>query len=349
MALIHIANWSQPVKARRGHILEAALDAGVPFPHGCACGECGGCKSQLLEGEVTLDRYNPDALSKDERAQGLILACRARPLGDVRVRWLSTAVATPMVKLNMRVFSVEHVAHDVIVLTLSLPEGKDFDFRPGQFAKLRFGRLPLRCYSMANQPGQGQVVFHIRIVPQGLVSQCVATQIQTGDRVELRGPFGDAYWEGVEHSLCAAGPLLLLAGGTGLAPMLSVLDAALRDGYAPEQIHFYHGVRSEGDLYAGDMLQRRAREHGFRFVPVYSQHSAAGERSGHLHEAMAQDFSSLHTALIYVAGPPVMVDAVQHLAAQRGAPAERVRADPFFAAESGKRSLWGRISKWLDF
>jgi naphthalene 1,2-dioxygenase ferredoxin reductase component len=342
MPHIHIADWPEPVKVGRGSsILESALDAGVPFPHGCGSGECGSCKCRLIDGEVASDRWSPDALSDEEHASGLILACRSRPIGDVSVKWLSASAVSPMVKLAANIASIARVSHDVVVLTVELRDDKRLNFRPGQFAKLRFNKLPARSYSMANQPGQGQLVFHIRIVPDGKVSGAVATDMRPGDPVEVRGPFGDAYWDGVVDS-----PLLLLAGGTGLAPILSVLDAALRDGQRADHIHLYHGVRTERDLYASSLLEQRAQEHGIRFVPVYAEGRGAATRNGHLHEAVAGDFRDLASSLIHVAGPPPMVAAVTDLAVNRGAQRERIRADAFHAAEPEKRGLWERVTGW---
>lgn len=343
MPLIHIAGLSEPVESRRRQtILAAALDAGVAFPHVCGVGECGSCKCELQHGNVASDDCSPDALSDDERAHGLILACRSRPLGDVRLRWLATAAAMPLCTLKAKVAAIERASADVVLLTLQLPAASSFDFRPGQFAKLTFGSLPPRSYSMATQPREQRLVFHIRVLPNGQVSGYVADTLRTGDAVKVHGPFGDATWDAPsEH------PLLLLAGGTGLAPMLSVLDAALRDGQQPERIHLYHGVRGEADLYAGRALQQRATAQGFRFVPVFAQPSNAGTRAMHLHQALGEDFERLHDARLYVCGPPPMVDAVKALALDRGADAARIRADPFFAAApaaAGKRSLWQRLT-----
>lgn len=347
MAQIQIAQWPQPIEAGRLRILEAALDAGVPFPHGCGTGECGSCKCKLLSGQVAMDAYSPGALSDAEREQGLILACRSRVVSDVKISWLSSAaIQQPMVKFNAKVFRVAPVAHDVFVVTLATPPGQGFSFHPGQFAKLRFGKLPARKYSMASQPGQDLLEFHIRIVPDGLVSQYVATKLREGETVEVRGPFGDAYWEGLEEA--HTGPLVLLAGGTGLAPILSVLDAALKDGVAPEQIHLYHGVRAERDLYAESRLTARAQEHGFRFTPVFSETAREPARQGFVHQAMEQDFHNLAHARIYVAGPPPMVDAVKAAATQRGADPTRIRADAFYASEPEKKSLWARLTGWGD-
>jgi naphthalene 1,2-dioxygenase ferredoxin reductase component len=341
MALIHIHDWPKPVEAGRHRILEAALDAGVPFPHGCGSGECGSCKCRLLEGEVVCDSYSPDALSADERESGLILACRSRPVTDVSVKWLSKVAPMPMVKLELKVAAIERPSADVVVLTLALGAGRSFEFRAGQFAKLRFGKLPARSYSMANPPGQDHLVFHIRVLPDGRVSGPVARDLRVGHSVEVRGPFGDACWDGVKPE-----PLLLLAGGTGLAPILSVLDAALRDGQPAQQIHVYHGVRTEADLYAREQMHKRVREHGVRFVPVFAEGTRPTDRNGHLHEALARDFADFSGAHIFVAGPPPMIDAVTDLAVNRGADPHRIRADAFVAAVPEKRSLWERITGW---
>jgi naphthalene 1,2-dioxygenase ferredoxin reductase component len=346
MALIHIDQWPQPIEARKLRILEAALDAGVPYPHGCGTGECGSCKTLLIQGDVSLDAYSREALTDEERAKGVILACRARVNSDVYVRWATTSVVPPlpMLKVKARVSYVGQVAHDVVVLRLALPDGTRFAFRAGQFAKLRFAKLPVRSYSMANQPGESELEFHVRMVPGGQVSQYVATQVKVGEAVEVRGPFGEAFWH--QNDERPDGPLLLLAGGTGMAPILSVLDAALSDGVPAEQIHVYHGVRGKRDLYASDRLHARMRERGFRFVPVYSQDQVDNARQGLLHEAVAKDFGSLESARIYVAGPPPMVDAVKDLAVERGAEESQIRADPFYAAEPEKKGLWERITGW---
>ena len=341
MALIHIEQWPQPVEAKRLRILEAALDAGVPFPHGCGSGECGGCKCELMEGEVSSDRYSPDALSAEEAARGLILACRSRPVGDVRVRWLAEAVPLPMLRVDARVAAVDRLAHDVVRLRVGLPAGVAFPFRAGQYAKLRFGKLPARSFSMANAPGAPHLDFHIRVHPEGKVSSQVASRVSPGDPVELRGPFGDAHWGGA----CNA-QLLLVAGGTGLAPIASILDAAIRDGQRPEQIHVYHGVRAERDLYAGKWLEGQSSSIGFRFVPVYSEERRGSARFGMVHTAVGDDFTQLGAAVIHVAGPPPMVDAVVQLARQRGAAPERIKADRFTPAEPEKRSLWERVTGW---
>jgi naphthalene 1,2-dioxygenase ferredoxin reductase component len=346
MAYIHIEQWPQPIEAGRLRILEAALDAGVPYPHGCGTGECGGCKTQLISGQVQLDACSPEALSEQERIAGVILACRARVQSDVQVRWLSNVAASlPVRKINAQVHERQALAHDVIGLRLALPKDEVMQFHPGQFAKLRVAKhLPARSYSMANQPGEPYLEFHVRVVPDGAVSAYVADELRLGDIVQIRGPFGDAHWQA--PTLVQDRPLILIAGGTGMAPMLSVLDAAIAHGVDAQQIHVYHGVRGARDLYAGSYLRNRMDSYLFRFVPVYSHEQVAHAEHGLVHEIFSKDFHDLQHAQIYTAGPPPMVDAVVKAATLRGASADQIRADAFYASEPEKQSLWGRITGW---
>lgn len=348
MPQVTIAQWPQPFELGKKRILDAALDAGVPFPHGCGTGECGSCKCRLLEGEVQMEPHSSDALSPAERADGLILACRARATQDVSLRWLAQHAPLPVSKLKAKVAAIERLAHDVVAVRLSLPAGQQFTHHPGQFVRLRFADLPERSYSMAGVSADRDLSFHVRVVPDGAVSPHVADGLRVGDAVEVHGPFGDAYWQG-----CDTPRLLLLGGGTGLAPVLSVLDAALRDGFPAAQIDLYHGVRTPADLYLGAVLQARAAQQGFRFVPTFAQAgeasvvSLAGARVGHLHEVLAADFADLAHTTIHAAGPPPMVDAVKALAVLRGCAPHRVLADPFHAAPPAaapRKGLWARLT-----
>jgi naphthalene 1,2-dioxygenase ferredoxin reductase component len=348
MPQVAIEQWPHAFELGRKRILEAALDAGVPFPHGCGTGECGSCKCRVLAGEVQMDAHSSEALSPAERADGLILACRARAKGDVRLVWLDEqAPPLPVARMKCRVSGLQRLAHDVMALHLALPPDAAFSHHPGQFVRLRFGKLPERSYSMAGLSDQGELVFHVRVVPQGAVSPHVASSLQLGDVVEVHGPFGDAYWKG-----CDSPRLLLLGGGTGLAPVLSVLDAAIRDGFPADRIDLYHGVRTPADLYLGQALQQRAQAQGFRFVPTFldasalpaAGHGIANARVGHLHEVVAADYSELQHVTIHAAGPPPMVEAVKALATARGCAAHRVLVDAFHAAPPAPKTFWARLT-----
>ncbi|HET7865813.1 MAG TPA: 2Fe-2S iron-sulfur cluster-binding protein [Burkholderiaceae bacterium] len=340
---LSIRQWAAPVELRgKQTLLEAALAAGVPFPHNCMSGECGACKCRVLDGQVEHGPHLPEALSADERAQGLVLACRSRACGPVAVEWLlpervRQALPVPR-RATVRVVDKTRAAHDVIRLRVAV-QGKALHFLPGQYARLRVGRLPARSYSMANLPGEGELEFHIRMVPQGLVSGHIAQRIEAGDTLRLEGPFGNATWQGVQ-----AGPLLLVAGGTGLAPIWSILRAALDDEHP--DIHLYHGVRDERDLYDSDELMALHAAQRLRYTPVLSAPQAATpRRTGFVHEVLARDFPRLDTAALYAAGPPPMVEAVRAHALAAGLEAQHIAADAFHPAAPAGLGLLERLRR----
>jgi CDP-4-dehydro-6-deoxyglucose reductase/ferredoxin-NAD(P)+ reductase (naphthalene dioxygenase ferredoxin-specific) len=336
MTTIKLQQWPIPLTTARGTILDAALAAGVPYPHSCRSGDCGSCKSRLFCGEVTMDGCAPEALTATERAAGLILACRARPLTDVEVAWLSAATAArsyPLRRVRATVIAKEAVTHDITRLRLAVT-GAPLAFVAGQFAQLTFRGRPPRPYSMANQPGEAALEFHIRRVPEGVVSSYVADEVQRGDTLELQGPYGTACLRDPDVR-----PLLLVAGGSGLAPMKSILLAALALPQ-PRPIYLYHGVRDLCDLYEVELLTTLAQAPPVRYTPVLSRPAQATRyRTGYVHEAIAADFTTLEGCAVYLAGPPPMVHAATAVALGLGAPREAVYADPFSAApEEPQRS-----------
>jgi len=337
MTTIKLQQWPSPLPATRGTILDAALAAGVPYPHSCRSGDCGSCKSRLFCGEVTMDGCAPEALTATERADGLILACRARPITDVEVAWLSAATAErgwPLRRVQATVVAKEAVTHDITRLRLSVT-GPPLAFAAGQFAQLTFRGRPPRPYSMANRPGEAALEFHIRRVPEGVVSSYVADEVQLGDTLQLQGPYGTACLRDTDDR-----PLLLVAGGSGLAPMKSILLAALALPQ-PRPIALYHGVRDLCDLYEVELLTTLAQAPHVRYTPVLSMLSQATRyRTGFVHEAIAADFTTLEGCAVYLAGPPPMVNAATTVAVGLGAPREAVYADPFSAApEEPQRSI----------
>jgi naphthalene 1,2-dioxygenase ferredoxin reductase component len=343
---ITIKDRCQPIATQRGTILDAALAAGVLYPHGCRVGECGSCKSKLLSGEVAMKPCLPDALSADERAQGWILACRAIPKVDVEVAWADdvSAGASDRCRLRAEVVALARATHDIVRVRLR-PHG-EFNFAAGQFARLHFDNLPARPYSMASLPGERELEFHIRYVPDGLVSGFCASRLCLGTHVELEGPFGSATLQAD-----AGRPLLLAAGGSGLAPIKSILRAAIsRNHRAP--IALYHGVRDVRDVYDITVLQRLARDHDFALSVVLSSPTASRDyRTGLVHEAIGCDFGSLASYDVHVAGPPPMVDAVKKVAVERGAQPERLFADAFYGANPAPREgeplRRGLFTRWF--
>ena len=311
-------------------ILDAALAAGIPFPHGCKSGRCGSCKSRLIEGEVELLKHSRFALTDEEKADGLILACRALPLMDAAVAWLGSdddTVHAPR-RLNAIVTLLDDLTHDIKLVRITPEDRVPLLFTAGQYAQIGFDGVPARSYSMANGHGDDGLEFHIRRVPGGATSEHVHSALKTGDKITLELPLGSSSLR-QHHS----GPILCIAGGSGLAPVKSIVETALAHGMK-QPIHVYFGVRAERDLYLIEHFQALAERHpNLTFAPVLSEAPSAQYRSGFVTQAVAEDLSDLDGWKAYVAGPPPMVDAAMEVAFARGLRSEDMHADVFFTPE----------------
>lgn len=313
-------------------ILETALEAGIDYPHGCRSGNCGACKSRLLEGRVELREHSAFALSEEERRQGLILACCAKPVTSCVVAWLGDdldAPAYPHRRLDCTAAAIDDVTHDIRRVRLAVVGGPPLDFAAGQYARVRFPGAPVRDYSMANRPGEPLIEFHIRRVPGGAASERVATALRVGDPVRVEGPYGSSHLRR-SH----AGPILAIAGGSGLAPIKSIVETALGEG-REQPIHIYFGVRAERDLYMVDRFEALASRHrNLRFVPVLSEQDAATHlRHGLVGDAVAADLPNLSGWKAYLAGPPAMVGSAGRIIEQRGLARVDIHADIFFTPQ----------------
>lgn len=317
-------------------ILEAALAAGVDYPCGCQSGNCGSCKSRLIAGAVELSPYSETALTEDERAAGYVLACRAVPKSDVVIAWVEPdeAVTHAQRRLDCRVAGIADATHDIRILRLCIDAGGPFDYAAGQYAAVGFDGLPPRDFSMASPAGGRELEFHVRAVAGGTVSAYVRRALKVGDRVRVEGPHGTAYLRESHR-----GPILALAGGSGLAPIKAIVERALAIAL-PQPIHLYFGVRDERDLYLEDHFRRLAATHpNVSFVPVLSEPSAPTRRRvGFLADAVAADFRDLDGAKAYIAGPPVMVETCAAAVQRLGVRSQDCHADAFYT-EADKRKL----------
>ena len=320
-------------------ILATALDSGVSYPFGCQSGNCGACKSHLLRGEVTMEGYSEFALSDEEKERGLILACRAVPWEDSEVAWLEEddLIVHPRRVLACKVVGLDDATHDIKRVRMEIVSGGPFDFSAGQFASVTFEGCPPRDYSMANVPGDPVLEFHVRRTAGGVASAYVGDRLKISDSVRVEGPFGPSYLREAHR-----GPIIAVAGGSGMAPLKSIVERALQKSL-PQHIYFYFGVRSECDLYLHDHFADLAKKHdNLHFTPVLSESGSERWRTGLVHEAVAQDFDEFDGCKAYLAGPPVMVEAATKLFEQRGMRRVDIHADAFYTAaemaDAGKKT-----------
>jgi ferredoxin-NAD(P)+ reductase (naphthalene dioxygenase ferredoxin-specific) len=306
------------------NLLEALRQAQVPVSYSCQAGRCGTCRCRVLAGEV-MDAGRVQQTPTDV-GEGYVLACQTfltEPC-TIEIPEPDEVVVHPARIVKATVQAVEVMTHDI--RRVLLKPAKPLAFSPGQYAQLQFTPEHVRPYSMAGLAGDALLEFHVRVVPDGRVSGYVANVLKPGDSVRVSGPLGTAYLR-QRHT----GPMLCVAGGTGLAPILSIVRGALAAGLH-NPIHLYVGLRSPRDLYGLDWLAELQRRH-----PALTLHvvvTAGGDpreqRCGLVTEAIAQDLQRLQGWRAYLCGSPPMVEAASLLVRRLGLDPAHIHADAFY-------------------
>lgn len=321
-------------------LLDAALVAGIHMPHNCRGGACGTCKAQLLEGSVDHGWVMSFAITDEEKEQGYCLCCQSKPrsptlrlrmVNDMRRREAGEALIAPA-EATAEIVAAHPVTPSVLRLVVALPASMRFRYRAGMNMEFGLpGIEPARPYSIADTPDaegappDGHLTFYIVRHPQGRASAWLHDNARTGGTLALRGPYG-------EFGLPAGheGPILALAGGTGLSPILSVLSRALADGLQ-QPMNLLFSVRDRRELFACDELARLARRHAnFTWQTTLTRDTAAGAwQHGRIPDLLARSGLELAGHAVLVAGSPGFVDACAAAAQAHGVPAATIVVDSF--------------------
>lgn len=306
-------------------ILDAALHHGYNMPYSCRDGVCGACKGKVLSGEIDYGDYKSFALSDAEKAAGQALFCKAKARSDLVLESheMSSAKEIPVKTLPCRVQRMEKLADDVMVLYLKLPANERLQFLAGQYIDILLKEGAPRSFSLANAPHDDEFLqLHIRHIPGGAFTQHVFDEMKEREILRIKGPLGQFYLREDADK-----PILLIASGTGFAPVKAIIEHALYIGIQ-RPIHFYWGVRKQSDLYMLDKV-KEWENRGIRFTPVVSDEAWSG-RSGFVHQAVLDDFADLSGYQAYVCGAPVVVEAAHRdFTTQRGLPADEFYSDAF--------------------
>ncbi len=312
-------------------VLVAALRQGYVLPYGCKNGACGSCKAKILEGAVDYGVYQKKALSELEVSQGKALLCQAKPLGDlvIEARTVAAAKGIQIKTLPCRVQKMERLADDVIVLQLKLPANERLEFLAGQYLEFLLRDGSRRSFSMANPPHASDFLeLHVRHVAGGQFTDHVFGKMKERDILRFEGPLGTFFLREDSDK-----PIVLVASGTGFAPIKSILEHAFHAGIA-RPMTLYWGGRRPKDLYLDALPRQWAAEHAnFKYVPVISDAPPEDQwtgRTGFVHRAVIEDFPDLSTYQVYACGVPVMVDAARRdFTALCKLPEEEFFADSF--------------------
>lgn len=290
-------------------LLEAFLRADVWLPHSCTQGSCGTCKVRVVDGEVDHRDTSEYTLTPEERGAGVALGCQAAARSDLVVEPLEK-VDDSAPKHRLRdvvgtVTALDDIARDVRRVLVALDE--PLEFSAGQYAEVTVpGAGVARQYSMANPPSRPDVLeFHVKRTPGGVATDgWVFRTLAVGERIRLTGPLGRF---GMPER---PGPAILVAGGTGLAPLKSLVEHALQHGLAPE-LHLYHGGRDSGDLYDEEFFRDLERTcDRFHYRPCLETGDGnRGEATGLVTDAVLDEFRSCKGYSGYLCGPPAMVQA----------------------------------------
>ena len=306
------------------NLLDVLRSHAVPISYSCMSGRCGTCRCKVVKGEVR--HSGPETGRPRMDAADHVLACQS-VLTDsctIEIPDMSEVIVHPAKIIKGTVVAIEELTHDI--RRLRLKPAKAMAFSPGQYASLQFTPDHVRPYSWAGLPDDEEMEFQIRQVPGGRVTDFVFHQLAVGDAVRISGPMGTAYLR-QQHP----GPMLCVGGGTGIAPVVSIVRGAIAAGMH-NPIHLYFGVRSAEDLYDAQRLQDLAQEHGDMQVHIVVATGAVtqGQRSGLVTDAIRHDLPQLKDFVAYFCGAPAMVDALNSMAQQLGMPPSRIHADAFY-------------------
>lgn len=287
-------------------VADAAYRAKINVPLDCRDGACGTCKCHCESGTYTLGDYIEDALTEDEAGQGMVLTCQMRPTSDcvVKVPASSAACKTAVAAHDGRLTRIER--DSATTVSFSVEPGHAIAFLPGQYVNLVVpGSRETRSYSLSTAPDSSELGFLIRDVPEGLMSGFMRLCAQVNDVMTFTGPYGSFYLRPVVR------PILMLAGGTGLAPFLSMLRW-LRNHQSSQPIRLAYGVNTNEDLVELETLQElKAALPDFDFLTCVADPASGHPKLGYVTSHVSLEDLHGGEVDVYVCGPPPMVEGVR--------------------------------------
>ncbi|WP_110994967.1 benzoate 1,2-dioxygenase electron transfer component BenC [Pseudomonas sichuanensis] len=311
-------------------VADAAYRQGINIPLDCRDGACGTCKCKAESGRYDLgDNFIEDALSEEEIAQGYVLTCQMRAESDcvVRIPASSQLCKTEQASFEAAISDVRQLSASTIALSIKGEALNRLAFLPGQYVNLKVpGSEQSRAYSFSSLPKDGEVSFLIRNVPGGLMSSFLTQLAKAGDSMSLAGPLGSFYLRPIQR------PLLLLAGGTGLAPFTAMLEKIAEQG-SEHPLHLIYGVTNDFDLVELDRLQAlAARIPNFTYSACVANPDSQYPQKGYVTQHIEPRHLNEGDVDVYLCGPPPMVEAVSQYIREQGITPANFYYEKFAAA-----------------
>jgi CDP-4-dehydro-6-deoxyglucose reductase len=311
------------------NVLDAALAAGLNLPHSCKSGHCSSCRARLLAGEILYPNGTPVGLTAQEARGGQILLCQAQPRSalEVEARLLAGVGDVEIKTLPVRIAALKRLAPDVMQVFLRLPSVERLRFRPGQYLDVLLEDGGRRSFSIASPPHDAALLeVHARHVQGGGFTERLFSTLTVGSLLHIEGPIGQFVYR------AGSDPVLLIAGGTGFAPLKSILRHMLENGIE-RPIHFFWGARGPTDVYEEAAVRAWTRRYPqLKFSVVLSNADRLDESAqprGFVHEAVLRQYPDLSPFDIYAAGPPAMIEAIRAGFPDAGARAAALFFDSF--------------------
>lgn len=311
-------------------VTEAAFRQKINIPMDCRDGVCGTCKCHAEKGEYELEFYLDEAMTEAEAAAGYVLTCQMMPQSDcvIRVPASSAVCKTAPETVEAEVVGVDRLSETTFGLRVRL--SRPMGFLPGQYVNVTVpGTEAHRSYSFSSVPGAQEASFLIRNIPGGVMSRYLAERATPGDALTLAGPMGAFYLRPVTR------PQLWLAGGTGLAPFLSMLEEVAAQG-CDQPITLYYAVTRAADLVELERVRALAAAIGdVTVITVLADPGEAHERTGFVTDHVTAEDLNGGDCDVYLCGPPPMVDAVRAHFAQLGVAPAAFHFEKFNPTETG--------------
>ncbi len=306
-------------------ILEAAQRSQIDLPHACQFGGCGTCRVRITRGTVAYEEF-PAGLTHEEAAAGYALTCQARATSDISLAAMRRLPpCSEAGRYEAKVTAIEPLTGDVTRLCLALPDHARLQYRAGQYADFIMPDASHRSFSMASPPHGQAIDFHVKRVPGGQFTHQMLDQLRPGDALMLELPQGTFCYHQEDYR-----PLLMVATGTGIAPIKSIIESLRGDDDCPP-IMLYWGVRTLADLYLHQDIAAWADSlSDFTYVPVLSRpHDGWTGRSGHVQDVILQDMDDFSEHAIYLCGSPDMIAQAKRSFLDRQASVHHIYAEGF--------------------